>query len=144
MRHSRTEGSQLVSDHCYRFYLLQLLHPIGNNASCILHTRWGRVGENGQSQQKVCTLQAGMCVGFVADSVLQGPWPAATAVNEFKKQFKAKAGVSWEQRVGMVPAKGTSMRLLEVFCTDVLFVCRKIHVARSVHCLQHGCERAQL
>lgn len=41
---------------CYRFYLLQLLHPIGNNASCILHTRWGRVGENGQSQQKVCHI----------------------------------------------------------------------------------------
>ncbi|KAI0638778.1 poly polymerase catalytic domain-containing protein [Trametes polyzona] len=70
-----------------KFYVLQLLHPIGNTNSCILFTRWGRVGENGQSQKK-------------------GPWPAAMAVNEFKKQFKAKAGVDWEHRVGMAPRKG--------------------------------------
>ncbi|KAI0641208.1 poly polymerase catalytic domain-containing protein [Trametes meyenii] len=70
-----------------KFYVLQLLHPIGNSGNCVLFTRWGRVGENGQSQKK-------------------GPWPPATAVNEFKKQFKAKAGVDWEARVGMAPKKG--------------------------------------
>ncbi|KAI0770930.1 poly polymerase catalytic domain-containing protein [Trametes elegans] len=70
-----------------KFYVLQLLHPIGNNSQCVLFTRWGRVGENGQSQKK-------------------GPWPPAIAVNEFKKQFKAKAGVEWERRVGMAPKKG--------------------------------------
>ena len=28
------------------------------------------------------------------------------AINEFKKQFKAKTGVSWEERVGMTTRKG--------------------------------------
>ncbi|KAF5377298.1 hypothetical protein D9615_006389 [Tricholomella constricta] len=70
-----------------KFYVLQLLHSIGNNAQCYLFTRWGRVGENGQNQCK-------------------GPWPSAIAINEFKKQFKAKAAVNWENRVGMVPRKG--------------------------------------
>ncbi|KAL1675485.1 PARP-1-like protein [Schizophyllum commune] len=70
-----------------KFYVIQLLHPIGNESSCWLYTRWGRVGERGQSQ-------------------LKGPWPPATAVSEFKKQFKAKAAVPWEQRVGMVAKKG--------------------------------------
>ncbi|KAI0820615.1 poly polymerase catalytic domain-containing protein [Trametes gibbosa] len=75
-----------------KFYVLQLLHPVGNEANCILFTRWGRVGENGQSQKK-------------------GPWPPATAVNEFKKQFHAKAGTSWDNRVGMAPKKGKYMWL---------------------------------
>ncbi|KAL1755215.1 PARP-1-like protein [Schizophyllum commune] len=70
-----------------KFYVIQLLHPIGNESSCWLYTRWGRVGERGQNQ-------------------LKGPWPPATAVSEFKKQFKAKAAVAWEQRVGMVAKKG--------------------------------------
>ena len=39
--------------HCHRFYVLQLLHPIGNSSSCVLLTRWGRVGEIGASQRKV-------------------------------------------------------------------------------------------
>ncbi|KAI0668738.1 poly polymerase catalytic domain-containing protein [Trametes maxima] len=72
-----------------KFYVLQLLHPIGNSGNCVLFTRWGRVGENGQSQKK-------------------GPWPPGVAVSEFKKQFKAKAGVDWEARVGMAPKKERS------------------------------------
>lgn len=36
-----------------RFYVMQVLHPIGNPASCVLYVRWGRVGEKGQSQTKV-------------------------------------------------------------------------------------------
>ncbi|RDB29175.1 Poly [ADP-ribose] polymerase 2 [Hypsizygus marmoreus] len=70
-----------------KFYVLQLLHPIGNNSQCVLFTRWGRVGENGQTQVK-------------------GPWASATAIGEFKKQFRAKAAVPWEARVGMVAKKG--------------------------------------
>ncbi|KAF7367385.1 Poly [ADP-ribose] polymerase [Mycena sanguinolenta] len=70
-----------------KYYVLQLLHPIGNDSQSILFTRWGRVGAPGQTQVK-------------------GPWPAATAVNEFKKQFKAKAAVNWENRVGMVAKSG--------------------------------------
>ncbi|KAJ7480106.1 poly polymerase catalytic domain-containing protein [Mycena galericulata] len=70
-----------------KFYVLQLLHPIGNDSQSILFTRWGRVGAEGQTQMK-------------------GPFSAATAVSEFKKQFKAKAAVNWEDRVGMVAKKG--------------------------------------
>lgn len=39
-----------------RFYVIQLLHPIDNESSCWLYTRWGRVGERGQSQLKVSGL----------------------------------------------------------------------------------------
>ncbi|KAJ7071556.1 poly polymerase catalytic domain-containing protein [Mycena amicta] len=70
-----------------KFYVLQLLHPVGNDTSCSLFTRWGRVGSDGQTQ-------------------LKGPFAAATAIKEFKKQFKAKASVDWENRVGMVPKDG--------------------------------------
>ncbi|KAF9456807.1 PARP-domain-containing protein [Collybia nuda] len=70
-----------------KFYVIQLLHTIGNNAQSSLFTRWGRVGEGGQQQ-------------------IKGPWPSSTAIAEFKKQFKTKAGVAWEDRVGMVPKKG--------------------------------------
>ncbi|CDO69839.1 hypothetical protein BN946_scf184803.g37 [Trametes cinnabarina] len=76
-----------IGKNANKFYVIQLLHPVGDNSQCTLYTRWGRVGENGQSQKK-------------------GPWSAATAVREFKKQFKAKAGVDWEHRVGMAPQKG--------------------------------------
>ncbi|KAG0699742.1 poly polymerase catalytic domain-containing protein [Suillus ampliporus] len=70
-----------------KFYVIQLLHSIGDDAQCLLYTRWGRVGENGQSQVK-------------------GPWPSVSAINEFMKQFKSKSGVAWSQRFGMVAAKG--------------------------------------
>lgn len=76
-----------ISGNKNKFYILQLLHPIGNSGACQLFTRWGRVGENGQCQ-------------------LKGPWNPATAVNEFKKQFKAKAGVDWVNKNGMTARKG--------------------------------------
>ncbi|KAK7029695.1 hypothetical protein VNI00_014393 [Paramarasmius palmivorus] len=81
-----------VKDNKNKFYNLQLLHPIGNPSQCILFTHWGRVGENGQNQVK-------------------GPWPPAAAIAQFKSQFKAKAGVNWENRVGMVAKKGKYMWL---------------------------------
>lgn len=76
-----------VGSNKNKFYVIQLLHPIGNDSSCILYTRWGRVGENGQKLEK-------------------GPWSSAMAVNEFKKQFRSKTGVAWEQRSGMTAKKG--------------------------------------
>uniref|UniRef100_A0ABQ0M6C5 Poly [ADP-ribose] polymerase n=1 Tax=Mycena chlorophos TaxID=658473 RepID=A0ABQ0M6C5_MYCCL len=76
-----------IGENNNKFYVLQLLHPIGNDSSCILFTRWGRVGASGQTQVK-------------------GPWPAATAIKEFKKQFKSKAACEWENRVGMVAKTG--------------------------------------
>ncbi|KAI0035247.1 poly polymerase catalytic domain-containing protein [Vararia minispora EC-137] len=76
-----------IGKNANKFYVLQLLHPNGNNSSCILYTRWGRVGENGQSQTK-------------------GPFPATIAIGEFKKQFKSKTSTNWEQRHGMAAKKG--------------------------------------
>ncbi|KAJ7642302.1 PARP-domain-containing protein [Mycena rosella] len=61
--------------------------PIGNDAQSILYTRWGRVGLDGQTQVK-------------------GPFPGPKAILEFKKQFKAKAAVNWEDRVGMIARSG--------------------------------------
>lgn len=75
------------SKNSNKFYVIQVLHPIGNTSTCQLFVRWGRIGENGQSQVK-------------------GPWDPARAVQEFKKQFKTKAGVNWEQRHGMTAKKG--------------------------------------
>ncbi|KAI0694469.1 poly polymerase catalytic domain-containing protein [Cerioporus squamosus] len=76
-----------IGKNANKYYKLQLLHPIGNTNQCYLYTRWGRVGERGAFQTK-------------------GPWPPATAVQEFKKQFKAKTATAWEDRVGMVQKKG--------------------------------------
>ncbi|KAJ7171802.1 poly polymerase catalytic domain-containing protein [Mycena crocata] len=76
-----------IGENNNKFYVLQLLHPIGNDATSYLFTRWGRVGLDGQTQ-------------------LKGPFPAAQAVAEFKKQFKAKAATNWEDRVGMVAKSG--------------------------------------
>lgn len=49
-----------------------------------LFTRWGRVGETGQSQSK-------------------GPFPADKAVAEFTKQFKAKAAWDFSRRTTQEP-----------------------------------------
>ncbi|EJU01160.1 PARP-domain-containing protein [Dacryopinax primogenitus] len=62
-----------------KFYSLQLLHPVTNTSTILLHTRWGRVGEKGAAQDK-------------------GPYPPALAVVEFKKQFRSKTGFAWESR----------------------------------------------
>lgn len=67
-----------------RFYLLQLIHPRGDSSSITLFTRWGRVGETGQSQSK-------------------GPFPADKAVVEFRKQFKAKAAWDFSKRTTQEP-----------------------------------------
>lgn len=85
-----------VGSNKNKFYVIQLLHPIGNDTKCCLYTRWGRVGENGSSQ-------------------IKGPWLSFLAINEFKKQFKSKSGVAWPQRFGMVAAKGKYTWLERVF-----------------------------
>ncbi|KAA1468416.1 PARP-domain-containing protein [Dentipellis sp. KUC8613] len=76
-----------IGKNANKFYVIQLLHPIGNNSSSILFTRWGRVGETGQKQVK-------------------GPFPAVQAIAMFKKQFKDKTSSTWEQRKTMVAKKG--------------------------------------
>ncbi|KAI0935474.1 hypothetical protein AcV5_003891 [Taiwanofungus camphoratus] len=85
-----------IGKNANKFYIIQVLHPDNSTDNCILFTRWGRVGENGQQQKK-------------------GPFSAGTAVNEFKKQFKAKAAVAWEQRHGMVSKKGKYQWIERVF-----------------------------
>ena len=40
------------SNNNNKFYALQLLHPQNDSANYVLFTRWGRVGEQGSSQQK--------------------------------------------------------------------------------------------
>ena len=42
-----------ISGNKNKFYILQLLHPIGNSGASQLFTRWGRVGEAGANQTKV-------------------------------------------------------------------------------------------
>lgn len=76
-----------ISGNKNKFYILQLLHPIGQPGSSQLFTRWGRVGEPGAS-------------------LMKGPWPSTTAVNEFKKQFKAKTGTDWDLKKVAAAKKG--------------------------------------
>ncbi|KAJ1311334.1 hypothetical protein OPQ81_009829 [Rhizoctonia solani] len=75
-----------------KFYVVQLLHPSNNKNSVSLHVRWGRVGENGSSQDK-------------------GPFSPSQAVQEFLKQFKSKTGADWKNRQTMQPKKGKYMWL---------------------------------
>ena len=100
---SSCEPCGRLNVRCRRFYVLQLLHPIGNNSACVLLTRWGRVGEIGSSQRKVRHLFAAAGTFFYVDS--QGPFAATTAISEFKKQFKSKTATNWEDRRSMIAAK---------------------------------------
>jgi poly [ADP-ribose] polymerase 2/3/4 len=61
-----------------QFYRLQLLETT-NGKQYYTHTRWGRVGENGQ----VKTM---------------GPFSLEEALKEFEKKFKDKSGLSWNDR----------------------------------------------
>ncbi|KAG1825528.1 uncharacterized protein BJ212DRAFT_1294947 [Suillus subaureus] len=65
-----------VGSNKNKFYVIQLLHPIGNDTQSSLYMCWDCVGENGASQIK------------------------------FKKQFRLKSGVAWPQHFGMVAGKG--------------------------------------
>ncbi|THH00346.1 hypothetical protein EW026_g2179 [Hermanssonia centrifuga] len=88
-----------IGKNANKFYVIQLLHPIGNPSSCMLFTRWGRVGENGQQMKK-------------------GAFDSSHAVLEFKKQFKAKAATDWELRHGMVAKKGKYQWIERAFEDD--------------------------
>lgn len=76
-----------VGKNSNKFYVIQLLHPVGNNGQCTLFTRWGRTGENGQTQKK-------------------GPFPVSSAIGEFEKQFKSKTAANWADRRTMVRKNG--------------------------------------
>lgn len=57
--------------------MIQLLHPIGDDSSCILYRRWGRIGENGQILTKVSRVAVYMCtiVEIAARDHIQDPRP---------------------------------------------------------------------
>lgn len=57
------------------------------NSSCQVFTRWGRVGERGQSS-------------------LTGPLPPTAAIATFKKTFKSKSSADWENRFTMTARAG--------------------------------------
>ncbi|KAI3603341.1 poly-ribose polymerase, partial [Moniliophthora roreri] len=76
-----------VKDNKNKFFNLQVLQSFADTSKCYLFTHWGRVGERGQTQ-------------------LKGPWSKDEAVDAFKSRFRSKAGVAWEDRVGMVAKKG--------------------------------------
>lgn len=76
-----------IQNNNNKFYVIQILHPIGNSNSCSVFTRWGRVGERGQSNM---TSSMG----------------AAGAIAFFKKTFKSKSTANWEDRTTMVARPG--------------------------------------
>lgn len=65
----------------------------------------------------------------------QGPWAPASAIVEFKKQFKAKTATNWEDRVGMTVKKGNfaSFYLIRVFLLTLAHHFREIYMAWSVN-----------
>lgn len=69
----------MASDNANKFYRIQLL--VGKNSNYTTWTRWGRVGENGQS--------AGVSFTNVED-----------AMSLFEKKFKDKSGLNWTNRLG--------------------------------------------
>ncbi|KAJ6260524.1 hypothetical protein Dda_4750 [Drechslerella dactyloides] len=66
-----------IRDNNNKFYILQLLKK---GATFAVWTRWGRVGEGGQTK----------CMDNLAFAV---------AMKEFNKKFKDKTGVIWEERL---------------------------------------------
>lgn len=64
---------------CIKFYILQVLADNKKKNAFYAHTRWGRVGEDGQ-------------VKTVKESSLDD------AKKEFEKKFKDKSGLDWTDR----------------------------------------------
>lgn len=62
-----------------KFYFIQLLEPNKPNGKYVTWTRWGRVGENGQS-----TDFSGLELN--------------TAKSTFEQKFRAKSGLAWKDR----------------------------------------------
>ncbi|CAG8909903.1 unnamed protein product [Penicillium egyptiacum] len=73
-----TLSQTLAAHNANKFYRVQLL--VGANSKYFSWTRWGRVGEHGQSA----------CLG---DGSLED------AVRQYEKKFKDKSGLKWENRL---------------------------------------------
>lgn len=53
-----------------------------------------------------CMLLSIICDSHWPAFLNKGPFASTIAIQEFKKQFRAKSGVAWEERKGMVARKG--------------------------------------
>lgn len=73
-----------ISHNNNKFYVIQVL---GQASGYYCWTRWGRVGEPGQSK-------------------MMGPSYLDDAIKEFKAKFKAKSGNNWDDRDSFVPKSG--------------------------------------
>ena len=73
-----TLNQTVASDNANKFYRIQLL--AGTNSNYMTWTRWGRVGENGQSS------------AFKFDDL-------KSAITMFEKKFKDKSGLTWANRL---------------------------------------------
>ncbi|OQE36958.1 hypothetical protein PENCOP_c011G01823 [Penicillium coprophilum] len=73
-----TLSQTVAASNANKFYRVQLL--VGTNSKYFAWTRWGRVGEHGQSA----------CLG---DGSLAG------AMQQYEKKFKDKSGLKWENRL---------------------------------------------
>ncbi|KAI9062257.1 PARP-domain-containing protein [Trametes sanguinea] len=91
-----------IGKNANKYYILQVLHPVGDSSKCVLYTRWARVGENGQWHHKP----------------EDDTWPPEMAIKQFKKQFRSKSGVPWDNRFGMVHRIGRYVWLERVYDDD--------------------------
>ncbi len=67
-----------IGDNNNKFYFLQLIKS-KNGKKFYTHTRWGRVGDFGQTKT-------------------MGPLSLEEAIAEFEKKFKDKSGLTWDKR----------------------------------------------
>ncbi|KAJ5817241.1 hypothetical protein N7447_009474 [Penicillium robsamsonii] len=73
-----TLSQTVAANNANKFYRVQLL--VGANSKYFTWTRWGRVGEHGQSA----------CLGN---------GDLANAMQQYEKKFKDKSGLKWEKRL---------------------------------------------
>lgn len=73
-----TLSQTVASSNANKFYRVQLL--VGSNSKYFAWTRWGRVGEHGQS---ACLGDGGL----------------AAAMQHYEKKFKDKSGLKWANRL---------------------------------------------
>lgn len=82
-----------IGDNNNKFYFLQLLKAT-DGKTYFTHTRWGRVGEPGQSK----TI---------------GPESFEEALKDYEKRFKDKSGLDWENRYEEPTSKSKKYTFIE-------------------------------
>lgn len=82
-----------IGDNNNKFYFLQLLKGL-DGKTYYTHTRWGRVGEPGQSKT-------------------MGPESFQKALKDFEKKFKDKSGLDWDNRYDEPTSKSKKYTFVE-------------------------------